>query len=718
MIYTSGSTGSPKGVCIEHRQLTNYLHSILQRLCLPAGASFALVSTFAADLGNTVIFPSLCTGGILHVMSPERTSDAGALADYFREHSIDCLKIVPSHLAALMTHSQPELVLPHKCLVLGGEASSWDLIDRIQGLVPDCRILNHYGPTETTVGVLTYAVEQKATDVDSKTVPLGYPIANTQIYVLDALLRPSPLGVPGELHIGGANLARGYLDSSETAAAKFIPNPFGKEPGERFYKTGDLCRFLHNGSIEFLGRTDDQVKVRGFRTEPGEIEAVLRRHPAVEQVKVLARERPGGDKRLAAYMVPVERFAPMVRQWLRLVREGSLNSRQCYELPNRMLIASQNKNETDFMYKEIFEEKIYLQHGIRLKDGDCVFDVGANIGMFSLFVNRICRNAQIYAFEPIPPLYELLRTNAVLYQLEAKLFNCGVSSDTTRQEFTYYPHLTLMSGRFADLTQDQEVVKSFESNRRRQDSATQWDDKLLDEVLAERMTSEKFTCQMKRISDVIRENRIQRIDLLKIDVQKSELDVLSGIDEDDWPRIEQVVLEVHDLDDRLHRIVSLLETRGFQVAIQQEAMLKETGLYDLYCVRRGRGQSLSTRSDENAASDSLSIWSSPDSLTDHVRAYLKDNLPDHMIPSSFVLLESMPLTPNGKIDRQALPDPADGEFDPIKTFVAPTNEVEETLAGIWREVLGVKQVGIGDNFFELGGDSILSIQIVARANQA
>ncbi len=718
VIYTSGSSGSPKGVCVEHRQLTNYLNSILQRLSLPAGASFALVSTFAADLGNTVIFPALCSGGTLHVISTEKTSDPGALANYFSDHSIDCLKIVPSHLSALMAHSQPELVLPRKCLVLGGEASSWELIERIKSLVPDCRIINHYGPTETTVGVLTYAVEKESSTRDRKTVPLGYPIANTQVYLLDKFLRPVPPGVSGELHIGGANLARGYLNSPETTAAKFIPNPFSKKPGTRLYKTGDLSRILPDGSIEFLGRTDDQVKVRGFRTEPGEIEAVLKRHQVVEQIKVLARDGPNGDRRLVAYLVPEDRYAPTVRQWLRLERENRLNRRQCYELPNRMLVASQNKNETDFMYKEIFEEKIYLQHGVELNDGDCVFDVGANIGMFSLFVSRMCRNAKIYAFEPIPPLYELLRTNAALYGLDAKLFKCGVSADTTRQEFTYYPHLTLMSGRFADLTQDQEVVKLFESNRRRPEEATPWDDKLLDEVLRERMTSESFICQMKRISDVIREHRIERINLLKIDVQKSEMDVLRGIDEGDWARIEQVVLEVHDIDDRLHQVVSLLETQGFQVAVQQEAMLKETGLYDVYCVRRGRVRNPSSRSDEDETSDGLSVWTGPNSLIGDVRAYLKANVPDHMIPSAFVLLESIPLTPNGKIDRQALPEPVDADLEASRTFVGPRTATEEQLARIWREVLGVEQVGMEDNFFELGGDSILSIQIVARANQA
>jgi amino acid adenylation domain-containing protein/non-ribosomal peptide synthase protein (TIGR01720 family)/FkbM family methyltransferase len=713
VIYTSGSTGKPKGVCIEHRQLTNYLNAVWQRLSLPSGASYALVSTFAADLGHTVIFPALCTGGTLHVISAERISDAAALAEYFREQPIDCLKIVPSHLAALMTHSRPEQVLPRRLLVLGGEASSWELIEKIQGLVPDCRILNHYGPTETTVGVLTYAVERGATHGYSKTVPLGYPIANTQVYVLDALLRPSPLGVPGEVHIGGANLARGYLNSPDAAAAKFIPNPFSKEPGERLYKTGDRARQLPDGSIEFLGRTDDQIKVRGFRTEPGEIEEVIKRHQGVAQAKVLARETADGDKRLVAYLVPGERDAGPVRRWLRLEREGSLKNRQGFTLPNGMLVASQNKNETDFMYKEIFEQKIYLQHGVELKDGDCVFDVGANIGMFSLFVGRMCRNAKIYAFEPIPPLYELLRANAALYELDANLFKCGVSAETTKREFTYYPHLTLMSGRFADLAQDQEVVKLFELNRA-PEKADAWDARMLDEVLAERMTSENFVCQMKRISDVIREHRIERIDLLKIDVQKSELEVLKGIDEGDWSKIEQVVLEVHDVDDRLRQIVSLLETQGFQVAVAQEAMLKETGLFDVYCVRPGRGLNLPQGGDERVEPDSSPKWMSPDSLLADVRAYLKANLPEHMIPSAFVLLDSIPLTPNGKVDRQALPEPVEAE----EAFVAPSSTTEELLAGIWRQVLGVERVGIHDNFFELGGDSILSIQIVARANQA
>ncbi len=319
VIYTSGSTGRPKGVCVEHRQLVNYVKSIIERLALPAGGSFATGAAFAADLGNTAIFPSLVLGGRLHVISQERVSEAGALADYMRRHPIDCLKIVPSHLSALLAHPDAEQILPRLRLILGGEASAWHLIKRIRALAPDCLIFNHYGPTEATVGVLTYRFDEDQKDERSATLPLGRPIANTQIYLLDSRLQPVSSWLPGEVYIGGDNLARGYLDRPELTAEKFIPNCFGDEPGSRLYRTGDLARHLSDGSIEFLGRKDQQVKIRGFRIEPGEIEAALADHPVVQQAVVLVRESKTGDKYLVAYVTaaPESRvIANELRNWL------------------------------------------------------------------------------------------------------------------------------------------------------------------------------------------------------------------------------------------------------------------------------------------------------------------------------------------------------------------------------------------------------------------
>lgn len=337
VLYTSGSTGQPKGVAIEHRQILNYLHSIIEKLELPAGASFATVSTFAADLGNTAIFPALCTGGCLHIVSQKRASDPEALAEYFQRHPIDCLKIVPSHLATLSASSASSSLLPRQCLVLGGEAASWDLIEKIQQFKPNCRILNHYGPTETTVGVLTYPVKSKCDSYNAKTVPIGRAIANTQVYLLDEQQQPVPIGVPGELHIGGAPLARGYLNRPELTAEKFITlEHLGGQDAHptRLYKTGDKARYLPDGNIEFLGRLDNQVKIRGFRIELGEIEATLSQQPGVRQAVVSLSEDESGNKRLVGYVIPNPKQTPSVSD----LRHFLLNKFPEYMVPSAFVL--------------------------------------------------------------------------------------------------------------------------------------------------------------------------------------------------------------------------------------------------------------------------------------------------------------------------------------------------------------------------------------------
>ena len=328
IIYTSGSTGKPKGVAVEHRQLLNYLNGILERLKLTTRASFALVSTFAADLGHTVVFPALCQGNCLHVISQERASNPEAIADYFASHGgIDCIKIVPSHLRTLLACSQnPARILPRHQLILGGEASSWDLVKKVQELAPNCTIFNHYGPTETTVGAIAYQVDKSQTNCRSATVPLGRPLPNTQIFLLNAHLQPVPIGVPGELCIGGAGLARGYLNRPELTAKKFIAHPLSNldiSSGSkaRLYRTGDLARYLPDGNIEFLGRLDEQVKIRGFRIELGEIETVLRQHPAVRETVAAALDGKTEDKRLVAYVVPNQQPAPTIGELRRFLQQ-------------------------------------------------------------------------------------------------------------------------------------------------------------------------------------------------------------------------------------------------------------------------------------------------------------------------------------------------------------------------------------------------------------
>ncbi|MDM9583638.1 amino acid adenylation domain-containing protein [Nostoc sp. GT001] len=317
VLFTSGSTGKPKGVAIEHRQLLNYLHGITQRLDLSTTTNFATVSTLAADLGNTGIFAALCTGGCLHILSIECATDSAALAQYCRTHPIDCLKIVPSHLATLLASAPSDSILPRQQLILGGEAASWQLIEQIRQQAPSSLIFNHYGPTEATVGVTTFAVENQ--QISTQTVPLGRPLANTQIYLLDEQLQPVPIGVAGELYIGGAGLARGYLNQSDITAEKFIPNPFAKT-GSRLYKSGDMARYLPDGNIEFIGRVDRQVKIRGFRIELGEIENVLCQHLQVQQAVVSVREG-NGNKSLVVYIVSKQQQILNVSELQRFLRQ-------------------------------------------------------------------------------------------------------------------------------------------------------------------------------------------------------------------------------------------------------------------------------------------------------------------------------------------------------------------------------------------------------------
>ena len=305
VIYTSGSTGTPKGVAVRHFNLVNYSEFLCKRLELerePAGLTFATVSTIGADLGNTCIFPALISGGCLQVIGYELAMSPGLFADQAARHPIDVLKITPSHLQTLMNSDKPGSVLPRKYLVLGGEATTWDLLERIKES-GRCAILNHYGPTEATVGCCTFRVDQNdVTTWQPATVPIGKPIANAGVYILDPQLEPVPVGVAGELCVGGTGIARGYLNQPQQTAEKFVPDTFSQDQNARLYRTGDLARFLPDGNIEFLGRIDQQVKIRGFRVEPAETEIVLKRHPAVKQTAIIPYQDQSGERRLAAYL--------------------------------------------------------------------------------------------------------------------------------------------------------------------------------------------------------------------------------------------------------------------------------------------------------------------------------------------------------------------------------------------------------------------------------
>jgi amino acid adenylation domain-containing protein/non-ribosomal peptide synthase protein (TIGR01720 family) len=300
IIYTSGSTGQPKGVMVSHRSVCNHMQWLAREFPLDQSDRTLLKYSFSFDAAAAEIFHPLITGAGLVIASPGGQYDADYLVELMRERRVTAIDVVPTMLKALVDDGRIKECRSLRRVASGGEALSVELKERVYDLLGEVELVNMYGPTEATITATFYRC---GPGEDEPTVPIGRPVANTRVYLLDENLEPVPVGIAGEIHIGGNGLAWGYLNQRALTAAEFIPDPFSAEAGARLYKTGDLGRYSAEGNIEYLGRADGQVKVRGFRIELGEVEARLRKHWAVREAVVVARDEAGGDKRLVAYVV-------------------------------------------------------------------------------------------------------------------------------------------------------------------------------------------------------------------------------------------------------------------------------------------------------------------------------------------------------------------------------------------------------------------------------
>ncbi|MGA9772902.1 MAG: MupA/Atu3671 family FMN-dependent luciferase-like monooxygenase [Blastocatellia bacterium] len=636
-----------------------------------------------------------------------------SIAAQIRRQNVTHLQCTPSLARMLISDAESREVLPTvQKIMIGGESLAPSVVLKYRE-VTDSKIINLYGPTETTIWSTTQIVEEV-----EETVSIGRPIANTQIYILDKQLQPTPPGVPGHMHIGGAGVVRGYHQRADIAAERFIPDFLSGAQGGRLYCTGDLASYRPDGRIEFLGRIDRQMKISGHRIEPGEIEATLEKHPSVKNAVVIAREGEAGDNRLICYVVGARSEAVPADI------SGSPGAQQYHRMPNGLIVAGLGSFQTSIAYREIFENQIYFRHGITLKPGDCVFDVGANMGLFSLFVNQTWPGVEIYAFEPIPKTFQVLQTNAALHGLRAKLFDCGLADKTGQADFIFYPEMSGLSGRYSNTEEARNLLRSIISGRLRNGQTDQQNNPAsedeIEALLGQQFKSEVYTCQLRTLSDIIRDNNVEQIDLLKVDVEKSELDVLRGIRDEHWPIIRQVVMEI-DTPELLEGISRILERQGFEFVSDRIALTtssdtnSDAHVYMLYGVKTGAANALSSERGEKIYTASFE----PERLSaSDLRNFLKDRLPAHMTPSEFVFLDALPLTPNGKINVKALPDPNEARREEATSHVAPKSDVEKMIASIWQELLRHDGIGLHDNFFEAGGTSLLLVEARNRLERA
>ncbi|ARP69127.1 thioester reductase [Streptomyces pluripotens] len=692
ILFTSGSTGRPKGVRLHHAGLCNRLEWGHQHYRMAQDDRVLHKASHAFDAAIHEIFSPLIAGGTLVIAPPGLQFDSLGIVRLIQEAEVTTAHFVPSVLRYVLDEDELAYCTSLRRVFCGGEALDMTLVRRFRSLLP-AELYNGYGPTETSVNATYWDCSEP---YDGDIAPVGRPIGNVACHILGEDLAPVPAGETGELWISGIGVGGGYLDDDALTAERFRPDPFASN-GTLMYRTGDRVRQADAGYLEFRGRIDDQVKVRGVRVEPEEVGTVIRRHPLVHDAAVVGLPDGSDGVRLVAYVAAKPVHSPLV---------GGLSRT---ELPNGLAVATPSPDEALFLYRQIFEEDEYARFGLRISTDAVIVDVGANIGLFSLWAARQADGVRVVAVEPNPDTLPYLTANLKLNGVSADLVPMAVTDRSGTATLTSFPQLSYLSGLGPDReAAAAELVQSHYRTAGAGGTGTANETELaqLRQDTERRLAAARHQVPTTDLSTIFDRFELDAVDLLKINTEGAELDVLRGLRPEHWPRVRQVCLEVERASTVGPDIRKILTNAGFSLYEIDDWNVDTTAdVTYVYATRETHGTPPAARVRE--------AHKGPGLLTAReIRRHAAAHLPSAMQPSQVVFVENLPRLPNGKVAKLQLPAPP---AIPAPAADTPADGITEQLRELWREVLSVDAVGDDDDFLSLGGHSLLALRVTARA---
>lgn len=689
VIYTSGSTGLPKGVVIDHRGAVNTILDINQRFHVTHADRVLALSALNFDLSVYDIFGLLAVGGAIVFPDAALRTDPAHWWNLIERHDVTVWNTVPALMQMCVEFAETQSYVPAalKVVMMSGDWIPVSLPERINSLWPQAAVYSLGGATEASIWSITYPIE--AVDSTWASIPYGKPLTNQRFYVLDGQLNPRPTWVPGDLYIGGIGLALGYWQDEARTKAGFITHP---HTGERLYKTGDLGRYLPDGNIEFLGREDFQVKIRGHRIELGEIESALLQHPEINEVVVSAVGEAKDKRQLVAYIVQ-DRPA-----------QHDPSSNGMLQMPDAYPFDKRDERSPSGLLADPLERLEFKlgQPGIRSFNGEITGTSQPAVQLSAVAFDEARRDAWLSRQS-----YRTFVDETIPFDVFSDFLSCLIQMSVEKAPLPKYRYPSagnlypVQSYLYIKPSRIEGVAGGFYYHHPQRHCLVPLapDDgtimALYASVNAAIFAQAAFSLFLVADLDAI----VPMYGEVARDFALLEAGYMSQLLMMEAPQHGLGLCPIGGADvPTLQRVLALGENHQF-----------------LHCLAGGQIEPVQ-RTQWLQSEPNVETSATAQSWQAQLRDYLQEKLPEYMVPTAFVALPSLPLTPNGKVDRKALPTP-DLAMQQTKAYVAPRTETEHLLAELWAELLGLEQVGVHDDFFTLGGDSLIATQLKSRIQE-